>query len=622
MEGVLFGDVIDSGASAKRFAAGQAEREPPAARGEMSFPEYRSLSDASKIAIRAAVKDGQLQHLGATERHYAELYRAKNAATGRIPGMRPVRQKRTYQRSSYGGGWGGGYRRRYSRYPRSNPYKRRSAAQRAPTTLRTVARYMGSAPKMAGPVDLAGHSYPITTQSFLQAVGSPFTDVREMPGQVMPRRPDSDFKGASIAYSYQGRATVQTNYPYTGGANASSGALTFAAAFPYGLGGLDFAGNQTASGTGTTNFPIAFTAAGLSSYVINEMLPRLTAGQMNYPLVYNQFETMTKWRATSAGFKQHDVGAVLTRQGEFFAHEVNGSKFLAALTAGYSTWPADVKNALWQFGIRGLLDYNLSITGGTVYNTPPANVRALVDAARQQATSNSDTGAEMTPEMGITQRYREPRSEVDFMSINPLVFIYDPNSTISAGTRMTADAWSTAVSTKYPAGAVGITNYLKEISEPALNVVYQRSGNFAWNTLQTANRSFLLTVDMLPLPFAEGEVFNTMGDQGNSLLCIESSQMAKSAGGDGRVLNTYRACFYEVQAQGTTIMFQTDSPADPSYNQVVELASHFPVTVRGFSFFKSLWEGIKKAAGWIKDNEGSIIKGVQSGVNVAKYIAA
>jgi len=570
--------------------------------GNMSFPPYRELPESEKELIRAAVKTGETAGLNSTAKHYVSIFRAKKFARG-------IRQVKRTSKGNYRGR--GAYKSK-SKYPRR---------RFRPTALSTVAKYARDGISMSKAYGETLHSFPPATQAWLQVVGSPFTTLKDVPHQIMPRRPDPDFAGSSVAVQITSRTQLNANYPYSAGASAAGGAITFALAFPFGLGGLDVVGNQTATGLGTANFPQLYTAAALLTYVTNEMLPRLTNGQQNYTTFFNQTLDMQKWRITAAGIKEHDVGQVLTRQGEMFGHEVNFGKFMESIQQQYASMPADVKMALMQLGIRGLLDYNTSVAAGAAYTTPAANVRAIVEQARQAATANSDVGEEKTPDMGMTQRYREPRTEVDYVDLNPLVFVYDPNATVAAGVKHTWAAYKPIISAKFDGAAQFLEDYAASVGESMVAIYVVRSGNYYWYTAESANRTWLLNKDMLPLYWAEQQIALKLGNQGNSLLCIELSQMAKDGGGVGRVINCYRSSWLEMQVQGTSALYQTQAPQDASYTQLVELANNFPVTVRGFSFFSDLWSGVKKAAAWVGRNEASIVKGVQAGVRVAKMLA-
>jgi len=137
----------------------------------------------------------------------------------------------------------------------------------------------------------------------------------------------------------------------------------------------------------------------------------------------------------------------------------------------------------------------------------------------------------------------------------------------------------------------------------------------------TNANAYLLTADLLPISLYEYSLAKYLGNQGNSLMCIQADAMAKDGGGVGRSLNIYTANWAEIQVIGTSVMHASDSPVDPSYTQLVTLQSKFPTTVKGFSFFSNVWEGIKKAARWVKNNEASIISGVQNGVKLAGRLA-
>jgi len=605
-------DVLDSGAHARARDAEDRMVDAQSSSGGLgAFPAYRELEEADKAAIRSAVKSGETGHLTGTQLHYVNVFRERNKSKSYRKLVSPRR---------------GNYRRKGAY---KKPYARRTAARRkygAAPRLSTISRYTAGPIKMAGSVSTqveGFHDFPIATQAFLQAVGSPFTEIREMPGQINPRRPDPDFSGASVAIVNQGRSQAYATYPYSTPASGSAGMLLFKLAWPFGLGGLDVAGNQTASGTGTANFPATLSIADQNTYVIAEMLPRLTAGQQNYNLFHNQMVDMVKWRVTAAGFKIHDVGQVLTRQGELLGHEVNYCKFYEYVMQNIQQQAADVQQAFWMFGLRGLLDYNTSLGGGIGFTTAAATVVSFIRAARESATVNASTGEEMTPAMGITQRLREPRTEVDFCTFSPLVFIYDPAVTITAGSKYTQAQYVSLMASKgYPEAAAMLVNMVAPIGGEAPASIYAvRSGNYVWYQWQSTNRGYLLTKDLFPLPFVESRIAEITGNQGNNMLCFEALQVAKDAAAIGRPFNVYTASWMELQVSGLSQMYQNDAPIDHSYNQVVKLASHFPVTVKGHSFFRDLWDGVKKAARWIGKNEASIIKGVQAGVRVAKTVA-
>lgn len=590
---------IDTGSRKRKAVRDEEDRAAPPGHSHGELP-YRDLSDHTKQKIRAAVKAKSLAGLDATEARWVDLFLAKNAATGK--GLVKRGKKNSYSRGRYS---------KHKGAPRGRA--------RRPAALSTIMRYNPSVGMTHTPIPREEiHKFSAATASWLTAVGSPFTPLRELPGEIMPRRPDPDFNGASVAVQTQSRQNVFTSNPPTLTANGQGNCLLFSGALPFSLAGLDVRGNQYYQGTPPT-MPADFNVTNTSAYVIAQYITRLNAGQTNYATFAQQMADFTKIRATAKGLKAHDVGQVLTQQGEFFAHKCNWAKFFNSVASQVNAaGDAALIKAMACFGISGLMDYGNVSAGWT---TTPAAVQGIIQNARIAATENTDIGSEKTPAMGITIRYNEPRTEVDFTDINPTVFKYDPGSSIALGPfpiatwRQMVESWP-AVET-FATAATGL-------ALDATNTLYgYRSGQYVFYMLNFAanGASMLCNVQGLPVLWLEDKLGEHFGNQGNSLLCIEALQMIKDGAGIGRALNVYASNWAEIQVTGTSALYQSKAPTDGSYTQLVELACNFPVSVQGFSFFSNLWDGVKKAARWVNNNSASIIKGVQAGVNLAGKIA-
>lgn len=561
---------------------------------------YRDLSEGEKRKIRAAVKNKSLDGLTPVEAYWTDIFLAKNAATGR--------------------GLAKGKRSGKGRYKRSSGGTKRSS-RRAPTALSTVRRYTSVG--MSGPVgDL--HQFTETTAAFLQAVGSPFTPLGELPGGIMPRRPDPYFNGRSVAVHSDTRVPMYAAYPPTGGAGTPSNALMFCSVIPFGLGGLHLRGSQYLNGTPVA-MPADRTLAVTVAWIKANVVPRLTAGQLSYNTYHAQLKDMSSLRVTAAGFKVHDVGQVLTQQGQFLAHKVNGKLFyesvLQQLSTTGATVPASVTSMREIFallGIGGLMDYG---TVSATYVATPAEVQQVMQNARQAAVLNAEDGVEQSAERGITIRYDEPRAEVEFMTITPLVFVENSAGTITEGQVIfaTGELWRDQISRF--TGAWEWANANMPGGGAPNGVTAYTTNGYAFYLATSTTGQLLLNQQFLPVAWVELQFANLMGHQGNSLLCIEATQMAKDSSGVGRVLNAYTSTWIEVQMTGTSALYSTVAPQDASYTQVVQLATGMPWNAKGFSFFKNLFEGVRNAARWIHKNQASIIRGVQAGVNVAGRLA-
>lgn len=595
----------------KRVAIARREETGESAHNNPMDLPYKSLSEGAKNRIRQAVRTGNPKSLSGVEAAWATKFLLQNAAKRGAP----KRARRV-----------GGARR-------TQPRKPRAKGSRRPPTLRTVARYsknpgisMADPRAAAVAAGLARHALTPESASFLQAVGSPFTPLRDYPGGILPRRTDKLHQAASVAIMHESRLPVFASYdPATTLANGPGGALLFASPIPFGLCGLDVVGNQSTNGltTGASYAaPTAITDVAINVYIVNQMLPRLAAGQQNFVKFQTQMADMQKWRNTGSGFKLHDVGPVLTRQGEFWAHEANYAKFYRSVAMQVSNLTAStandsIKRMFLIKGMSGLMDY---ITSGAVFTATQADVRLILETARTQAVRNSEIAKDETPELGITIRYREPKADVDYFQYSPLVFQYVDGTNpygASATTVLSKDAWEKRMSQIGQSAAV---TYMLEFGAAApANIVAFGSGSYFWYLYQTSTDAFLLTKDFLPIPYFELLMANYLGDQGNSLLILQPDNM-QASGGVGRTLNAYRSTWIEMQVSGGSALFQTESPHDASYDNVLELANHMPVIVRGHSFFSNIWDGVSKAAKWVGRNAGSIINGVQMGAQVAKMV--
>lgn len=600
-------DVLTSGGTAHR-ARYEEQKDKDDQRG---YPEYRNLSENEKQLVRHYVnKDSIPSGVSAVVRHWVDIFKARNYS------RRGARK--TVARGRYN------YRRKGTYYRRGKAsYQKRQWRTKytTPPTLRELKPYTGIS--MAGAVHIEGdHHFPPMSAAFLQAVGSPFTELNDMPGGIMPRRPDPQFRGSSVGFQVQGRVKIWASYPFGTAAATAKDALTFAAAVPFGMGGLDIVGNQTSTGASEA-FP-APSLAGLNAY-LPKLFDRLSNGQQNYPLFNQQMADVEKWRITAGGFKQHDVGAKLTQQGEFFAHRCNWLKFLQYFKELEPNMTATQLMCYACFGVRGFLDY----VPGVYFTDTEATISTLVKNARQVAIENADIGDQTTPDMGVTQRYREPRTEVDFCQFNPIVFHYDPSGSVpELATWKTWAVARTIMDSKLAGSSTWLEQLILRYDNTGVGHVGRMRGGAGQNywtymAISTAGTyAVLLTDDLLPIPLAELEMAKSMGNQGNSLLCIEASQMLSDATGVGRAINAFRSTYVEAQVKGTSQLYQTVAPYDPNYAALIDLASKFPVDVKGHSFFKSLWEGVKKAVRWVGKNEASIISGVQNGVRLINKAGA
>jgi len=594
-------DVVVESSHSKRRKAHDIEFERSAPRGThtMDIP-YRDLDEGMKRRIRAGVKAKSTHGLDSTEARWVEIFLQRNFATGRGVSKR------------------GGKGKRSSRGGRSWRKQKLSDEYHAPQTLTTLRRHYGVGHMMATPVDGGTgeiHRFSPDTAAFIQAVGSPFTDLKDMPHQRMPRRPDPDFRGSSVPIQNLTRQVMFASNPTATTANASASALIFKAALPFSLSGLDVRGNQFLNGVPVT-MPATKLEPDVKSFVNSQWLGRLNSGQTNYPVLSQQFQDFSKVRSTAAGLKTHDVGPVLTAQGMAFGHEVNYNKFMNSVyDQVMNSNDADLILAYRSLGIGILMDYP---NPSSAFTTPHETVQRILQNARQAGTANAEVGAERTPQMGLTQRYREPRGEVDFTGVNPLIFGYDPDNRFADGTTVFADMgqWS-----RHIARFQGAEEFLTALMNVG-SIKIVKSGSYFYYLAVSTTNCAILNQQFLPMLYVENILSQHYGNQGNSLLCMEWLNVQKDGGGIGRTINVYTANWAELQVTGTSALYQTDAPYDGNYNEVINLCAHMPVTVSGFSFFSNLWDGVKKAAKWVVKNQDSIINGANKAMGLVRTVAA
>lgn len=543
--------------------------------------EYSRLSEKSKKVVRACVKgEIPLSKLSPRLATFAREFMAKNKSRGRG----------------------------------THKAKSRSSGHRATRSYgsRSGLRMAGA---VAIPQELA---MKIRTPSaaWLQAVGSPFTDIKDIPGQIMPRRPDPYYTASSVGIRHESRLQF-----YVGGSTGPAGGVAdsyiFKLAFPFALGGIDVRGDRIPIGV---QMPADIVIGNFVAWVKANMVPLVTSGQQNYPTFYSQLADMEKWRVTAVGLKAHDVGQVLTRQGEFFGHEVNYYKFMKSMREQLAPYFASLTNPVARlyaaFGIGGFMDY---AAPSATFTTTKAEIQGLLETARQAAVENQNIGHELSPDMGMTQRYRDPKDNVSFSDLDPRVFHYDPGNIIQEMQEFDIDS----VMSMWPNDvAPWIKNHFEQIPDKVFAV---RQGAYCFKVLKYQNTglSWLCTwARCLPMGYVDEAIADLLGTQGNSLLCLQATQMARDGSGAGRQLNVYTSTFLEITVAGLSVMAQSDAPTDLSYSQLMQIANNFPVTVKGFSFFSSLWHGVKKAVHWVGQNEGSIIKGVQAGARIARTVGS
>lgn len=453
--------------------------------------------------------------------------------------------------------------------------------------------------------------------AFLQAYGSPFTDPKKFEGSL-PRVPDSDHADSTVA-TWNGLQSTSVNRPGTN--NQTSFLLK--CVLPFQLHGFDYVGlDQFRMTDPTIQGNPAF-----SNYLacINTLTKRLGENQSLVNKDYRMQRASTGVRYVGSGIKMHDIGALESTAGLILG-ECLKPDFIKTVSKKIMKTIGDLgndgKKLYMGYGLAGLFSYNdldtISGLSSPLYlGLSSTNLASFLKSCVQECDINQDGQQEHFPlSSGITIRGATLKSSRPFKEVDDPEDMFDNNPNVVRPVFVPdiptwfTDQSTDAQRTVYIREKFG-DNLLVQIQNDVLSS-HGVGVDQAWNSTCSWSVNMTSTgLRFLVLYLAYGN-----GTYGGHMLCNcvgipvylvdtvlcdnQCEQPFMSIMLEGvpnlRPLRVYTADFCErVVNQNKTDLSVSPSPQDPGFDDVYGVSRNFPVIVKGFTFFKTVWDGIKKA---------------------------
>lgn len=490
-------------------------------------------------------------------------------------------------------------------------------------------------------------------QAYLTAYGSPFTAEYKL--KMTPKIPDPENVNLT--------ASVHYDADWSAPATSIGTALVLSTTSPFGFGGNDIHGvgcnavpiRDQNSSAGTD--PLAL--AGAVDYVNKVMLSRVATRFTSYNRYVRQCHLNQGQRYVGRGFKVHDIGAPETRSGIIHATHLQSKKVFSALLnmiKSVSLTQADLQS-VFMYGLFPLLNYEgvgvnpggvILGTGYAFNSTTTSTMQTNLRAALMAGTEfPADEGEEWTMEMGCTMRTYTRSAERPFVPYHkqpPAAFDCTATAFEFAPLNLIClEDMEILKATLGQSQDVNVRTFIEQLDQWNNGVGYMpASVNYApilspnngynlvgWQKITAINGAVSYyamqyyptgraTTGSFPLSWYTIIGCRAPHPNGSGaeiirpLICVDLANLSNGFEGDGdmmfalleglpaaRQLQVYSVRWNEFQPNADTLLSPAASPTDHGWPDIVRLGNNFPVVTKGFSFFKDLWSGVKKAVGTI-----------------------
>lgn len=481
------------------------------------------------------------------------------------------------------------------------------------------------------------------TRDFLTVYGNPF--LKTDTGNA-PRCSDPENVECTAGYYY--------SYDMPAAAGADGNGLLLVPSMPFAIGGMADWLSTTQPLAAVALPPVDactsaaevnarhVTARGLLREQVEMMIAEGSPIDQNSKRMREIYKQFTRHRFVGSGVRLHDLGTADTQQGELKAKQVKSDDFYRYVRQAVDALvqqqvsPERAQMQLYQMGgtvvpfiiklaAQGSAD---PVVAGLGLNGLTAEwARAIVEQAVTECKEqNGDNGFSYILAEGITQRAYIRQAARPFVRKPHNVIL--PADTNGVGNCRALDPRSVSKINQYFGGKQNCVYTQNNLADGRNYFTLEWApGILADATNFAANPHLPNNVSLRPfsplLCTDTGEVYDAVQEddwdnmQGDAGLMVFQFQTV----GASRPLRLERSFYGEAIVSGNSIMAGTMSPYDAGFQHAIGLSNAWPYVKSGFSFWSSIWHGIKEAASFAVNHIEDATKIVTAGATLAKAFA-